>query len=314
MTDLGEVQTIRRMLARLDPPVHPLTLPVGGDCAVGPLPPGEWDVALASDPVIQGVHFEWGSPPAGVGHKALGRVLSDLAAVGAKPLWALVNIVARPDQSVAWLEAFYDGLNRLARRHQCDLIGGDLARGADFQAHVFGVGITPKATALTRASARPGDVLFVTGELGGSRQGRQFRFEPRVAEGQWLRAQAGHSAAIDLSDGLATDVRHVLAASGVGARLRIHDLPVAAAAAKCGDDRPPWVHALTDGEDFELLFGVRPAQAATLAAAWRQVFQTPLWAIGELTDQPGQLEIQTAPAARWEIVSFTGFDHYATHA
>ena len=239
----------------------------GDDCAVVRAEKtARYDTLLKSDPVIEGVHFEPDAPPRAVGHKALGRVLSDLAAMGGEPLWAVVDLVLRDGRDAGWAAQVYAGLGRLARRAGLAIVGGDTSRGPARELHVFAVGRVPRGTAVLRTGARVGDALYVTGRLGGSLEGRHLRFEPRLAEGAWLREQGWATAMMDVSDGVATDLPRLLAASRVGARLEQAALPVSAAArrASARDGRPAWQHALSDGEDFELLFTVRGARAPGL--------------------------------------------------
>lgn len=306
LADVGERALIRRLIAGLPIRDNILVGP-GDDCAVVHGAGADEDWLLTSDPVIEGIHFLPDAPPAAIGHKAIGRVLSDIAAMGGEARWALVNLVAPETAALARVEGIYQGLRALAARHGMAVVGGDVARGPRLELHVFGVGAAPRGTAVTRAGGRPGDVLVVTGALGGSRLGRHLTFEPRLAEGRRLRGVA--RAMIDLSDGLATDLRHVLAASGVGALIEAEALPLSADAESLRDDHDAGWHALHDGEDFELLAALPPDAADRLLDGWpRDGSLAPLTRIGRLTDEAGRLYVRRAD--RTELWQAGGYEHF----
>lgn len=236
LKELGEHSAIALLTANLKA--------VGDDCAVLPLD-AHWDLVLTTDPLICGVHFTPDTPPEQIGWKAAARVISDIAAMGAEPQYLLINLVAPPEQDFQTLEKIYDGVSKVRKLFDVDLVGGDLAQGPVLELHVFGVGRVPKGTALLRSGARAGDNIYVTGPLGGSfASGKHLSFMPCVKEGRMLRESGVVTAMMDISDGLATDLRHILKASGVGAQLKSAKIP------KVGTLE----QALFDGEDFELLF------------------------------------------------------------
>lgn len=304
---VGEVRAIARLARRLAARRDVVT-GIGDDCAVVRLDPAAGpDLLLTSDPVIEGVHFSPGTPFQAVGHKAVGRVLSDIAAMGGEPRWALLDVVARPDMDVAALDALYRGASALARAFNLSIVGGDLARGSRFEVHAFAAGVAPRGAAILRSGARPGDILMVTGALGGSRSGRHLRFLPRVREGRFLRRWA--TAMIDLSDGLATDLRHLLDQSGVGARLEAAAIPVSAAARRLRDRRSPLDHALRDGEDFELLFTVPSRKRRAFLAAWRKAFDLSCTSIGIITRATRRLEC-VGRDGRLRLLHEKGFEHF----
>ena len=308
--DAGEREIIRRLAALL-PTATPGVVGVGDDCAVVPPPPPGHRLVLKSDPVIEGRHFLSGESPRRVGHKALGRVLSDFAAMGATPQWALVNLVARPDVPVADLEDIYRGMVDLATRHGVLLVGGDVSSGETLHLHVFGAGSAPDGGVLLRGGARAGDLLYVTGELGGSLSGRHLDFEPRLAEGQWLARRGGVTSMCDVSDGVATDARHLADASGLGVEIQAGLVPISAAA-RASAGGTPLEHALGDGEDFELLFTVSPSAAATLDADWAAAFPLPLTRIGVMTAAPGLVLV--SPDGRLSDCTAGGFEHFRSTA
>jgi thiamine-monophosphate kinase len=268
---------------------------VGDDCAVLPLD-AHYDLVLTSDPLISGVHFTPGTDPEQIGWKAAARVLSDFAAMGADPQYLLINLVAPPEQDFQTLEKIYAGVSNLRKLFGVDLVGGDLAQGPTLELHVFGVGRVPKGKALLRSGARPGDVIYVTGPLGGSfESGKHLTFMPRINEAKWLRQSGLVRSMMDISDGLATDLRHILKASKVGAALDSAAIP------KIGTLE----QALFDGEDFELLFTVNPADADALDFQCLEDLEQKFQRIGTITAQPEVLTLDGAVLDRKAFEHFT---------
>ncbi|HEY5622108.1 MAG TPA: thiamine-phosphate kinase [Pontiella sp.] len=296
--DLGEHEAIRRLTALLGEHPDVATGP-GDDCAVVRIPSASVDQVITTDPLVEGIHFLSNEIPERIGNKAAGRVLSDLAAMGARPMWLLVNIVAPSDQDAVYLERIYAGMNALCSRFGAAIIGGDLAQGPQLELHVFGIGQLPVGTALLRSGARPGDRVFVTGPLGGSLSGRHLDFVPRVEEGLFLRESGLVHALIDLSDGMATDLRHVLDQSGVGAVLEVDSIP------KTGT----LDGALYDGEDFELLGTVSSDNAEELCVQWEKRFGLSLALIGTVTDEPAVMKLRH-PDGQEELLTSGAYEHY----
>jgi thiamine-monophosphate kinase len=305
--DLGERKVIDG-LARLLPSREDVAMGVGDDAAVVRAE-GDTDLLLTTDPVVEGIHFLPGTPPELAGRKAVGRCLSDIAAMGGEPLWALIDLVAPSDTPMARVLGLYEGAAELARSAGLAIVGGDTSSGPALELHVFAVGRVPRGRALLRSGARPGERLYVTGRLGGSLAGRHLRFVPRLREGRWLRDGGWVGAMIDVSDGLATDVRHLLEQSGVGAVLDLNAVPVSPEARTASDGRSPVEHALFDGEDFELLFTVAEDRAAGFEAAWAAAFALECTAVGRTTDEPGVLR-----ALDWQgraaILEGDGYQHF----
>ena len=285
LRQLGERELIRRLAPGM--PSRPdVVLGLGDDCAIVRGTDG-WDLLYTTDAVIEGRHFLPNAPPELIGRKAAARAISDIAAMGGEPSHLLVNLVAGPDESVARIERVYSGLNRLCREYHVAVIGGDTAAGAQLEMHIFLTGRVPAGRALRRDGAGPDELIYVTGALGGSQRGKHFEFKPRLAEGAWLLEGGWATSAIDVSDGLATDLRHVLVASGVAAVLDETRIPVSADVAAVQTRSHPVEHALFDGEDFELLFTVRESRQREFEAAWAQRFDLPCRAIGRtLRGQP----------------------------
>lgn len=289
--DLGERALIQRLSGWVGRG-RDVARGIGDDCAVVRIRGSAWDWLLTTDPVIEGVHFLPGTPGRRVGHKAAGRVISDIAAMGGEPLHVLFDLVAPPDTPVCRIEDIYRGATAVCERHGAAIVGGDVARGARLELHAFAVGRVERGRAVLRSGARPGDAVFVTGRLGGSLLGRHLVFDPRVPAGRWLARGGWATSMMDISDGLASDLRRILEESRVGACLDAARIPVATAARRLRDGRSALDHALGDGEDFELLFTVSPRRAASFARAWKTAFpRLPATAIGTIVPEGGGMAL-----------------------
>lgn len=278
---------------------HPESVRTGiGDDGAVVRPPDGRDLVLATDTVIEGVHFPADAPADAVGHRALAVNLSDLAAMGAEPLWCLLA-VSLPSVDPAWLEGFAGGFDRLAEAHGIDLVGGDTTRGR-LSVTVTVAGHVPPDRALLRSGARPGERVWLTGEPGRATEGlalwqagerdpddpviRRFLYpEPRVEWGRRLRGIA--SAMVDLSDGLADDLGHILSASACGGRVRVDLLPGGAGTG----DRAAVERALAGGDDYELCFTAPERHAGAIERIGRECGIAATM-IGEVRSEPG-LEI-----------------------
>lgn len=274
---------------------HFILTGIGDDCAVLRLPPGH-EILVTTDFSLEGLHFrrDWHRPES-IGHRCLARGLSDIAAMGGQPFAVFLSLALPSRLAQAWVRRFTAGLLEIAERYRVPLAGGDTAQSpSGILADIVVVGSVPKRRAVLRSGARPGDRIFVSGELGGSaaailemkkgsRLGverssydRHFFPEPRVGLGQALRKRGLASAMIDTSDGLSTDLSHLCEESGVGAELFAHAIP----RAHVGKGKLP-VHldlALHGGEDYELLFTVRPGRVVP-----KRIAGIPLTEIGRIT-------------------------------
>lgn len=281
---LGELALIDRIRRRSAASAAPaLRLGIGDDCALVGLRPGE-DLAVTTDLSIAGRHFLLDAhPPEAVGHRTLARGLSDLAAMGARPVAAFLSLGLPRELTLprgrgrAWVDDFLDGLLSLAKVHGVPLAGGDLAQSPLAVADIALTGTVPRGRALRRSTAKPGDALYVTGALGGSAAGLErlkslvrgrttapkdipVRLrerlaphlfpQPRVAQGLWLQRHRAATACIDISDGLSTDLAHLCDESSVCAEIDAAALPLHPGATLD--------QALHGGEDYELLFTARP--------------------------------------------------------
>jgi thiamine-monophosphate kinase len=289
---MNEFELIHRLTRSL--PTNPaVVVGAGDDCAVLDVGIPDRLLLFKTDAVVEGVHFTPETASEKIGHKALGRCLSDIAAMAGTPTAALVTIglpgTFKPDA----VEAIYAGLNALARRHQVAVVGGETTSnpGGIFISVAL-LGWVPRGKGVLRSGAEVGDAIFVTGELGGSLAGKHLDFEPRLAEARWLAQEFSLHAMLDVSDGLAGDLRHILTASRVGAELLTTAIPIsreARRAAKAGSTaKPPLVAALTDGEDFELLFTVASRDAVPVLDAWKKQFPgLALTCIGKIKEGEG---------------------------
>lgn len=268
--EIALIAAIRRWLGSAAPP-SPAGM--GDDCAV--LRPLRGRPLVTVDPVIYGEHFDDRNTPQEAGTKLFRRNLSDIAAMGGRPVAAVVSIACDPSLRTAWLERFYRALARESRRHGVPVVGGDVARlRGGLVATLTLIGHCEGSRAVTRTGARPGDWIYVTGELGGSLEGKHCRFVPRLREGEWLAGQHAVRAMLDLSDGLAKDLASLQPANAV-AVLEGPALPVSAAARRAArrSGRSAVAHALTDGEDYELVFAVaRSTDLKAFAARWHRAF------------------------------------------
>lgn len=338
LKDLGEFGLIAR-LTRALPGRADVVLPAGDDAALLDLG-GAGDVLLAAtcDAQVEGRHFIRGvATPEEIGWKALAVNLSDIAAMGAEPLWALVSLFLPVEESVAALDGIYAGLRTLAGQYGVAIVGGNIAATpGPLTLDITLLGRVTRAHALTRAGGRPGDALLVTGTLGAAAAGVLLAVgqpvdgaahaeiapematqawaamvtpAPRVAEGRALAASAVVTAMLDVSDGFAADLDHLCAASEVGALVEEAELPIAPAAAAVAPiyGRAPLDLALYGGEDYELLLSVRPEGVRAATEAVRGAGGSAR-VVGRLTAEAGRIELET-PSGERRRIEPRGWDH-----
>lgn len=299
-----------------------IDLGIGDDAALWTPQPGH-QIVTCCDTLIEGRHFPADADPADIAWKALAVNLSDLAAMGAEPVAALLALSLPALPEAAWLERFCEGWAALAQAHGVALAGGDTTRGPVLALTVTCLGEVPSNTALRRDGAQPGDGLYVSGTLGDAAAGlrawsrreqpgiatlveRLNRPSPRLMLGRALRGMA--HAAIDVSDGLLADLGHVLAASGVGAELDASRLPLSSALRELHDADDAMRLALTGGDDYELCFTVSPPRERDLCAV-AKACDIRLSRIGDIVSG-GSLRIRDADG-RPVAVDAAGWDHFA---
>jgi thiamine-monophosphate kinase len=291
---MNEFELIERLTRSL--PANPSVITgAGDDCAVLNLGMTDRQLLFKTDAVVEGVHFTRETEPEKIGRKALARCLSDIAAMAGTPVAALITLALPPGFDPARVEDIYTGLNSLARQFEVAIAGGETTTNpGGLLISVAMIGTIPRGKGVHRAGARPGDGIFVTGELGGSLAGKHLDFEPRLGEACWLAEHFPPHCMIDLSDGLAGDLRHLLKAGKVGAELLASAIPISRQARLASraesSVKTPLLAALTDGEDFELLFTVASRDAVPLLDAWKARFpKLKLSCIGKITADEGIL-------------------------
>lgn len=300
---------------------------IGDDCAVIPKD-AETDLVITTDLLIEGIDFrlDW-TTPALVGHKALAVSLSDVAAMGADPKWALVSIgITEALWNAKFLDSFFDAWQDLAAIFEVELVGGDTSRSPDrLVIDSIVVGEVPKGTAVMRSGAKPGDGVYVSGPLGGAAAGlqvleqggklkesatdelqalvmKQLRPLPQIRLGNRLRENGVATAMLDLSDGLSSDLAHLCSASGVGAVIAANDLPFDAETMNhAGSIEGMFELALNGGEDFELLFTANDEKIS-------RSLITDVFRIGEITANIGVIELNRN--GQTELLPPAGFKHF----
>lgn len=267
----------------------------GDDCAViGRKRDARWQL-LKTDAVVEGVHFLADEDPRRVGWKALSRAISDIAAMGGMPAHALITLAVPATTAVARVQALYAGLRKAARKFGVAIVGGETSRspGPLFLSITL-TGWVERTHCVLRSGGKPGDLLYVTGRLGGSLAGKHLDFHPRVEEARWLATHFRPHAMMDLSDGLGADLPRLAAASRCGYVLDEARLPLTRGCTP--------TQAIADGEDFELLFAIAPRSAPSLETAWKKRFpRVPLTQVGRLTPHSA---LRTPHSTH-------GYDHFA---
>lgn len=317
---MNEFELIRTYFARQPVQRADVVLGIGDDAAILAPPPGR-QVCVTTDVMVSGVHFLPDADPVALGHKALAVNLSDLAAMGAEPAWFTLNLTL-PEVNATWLESFCKGLFVLASQHNIQLVGGNTSRGP-LAIAIEAQGFVPEGRALLRSGARVGDRVYVTGELGdaglalqhelGKRRLPDAAFEaiadklhrptPRIQEGMALRDIA-HSA-IDISDGLLSDLGHILEASHVGARLFLDRVPVSTVY-RDHIKETGWDMALTNGDDYELCFTV---PEKNIVALGKLKFTCGFHCIGQIEQEHGLRIIDDT--GKLYLPRQAGHDHFA---
>lgn len=298
---LSERDILRPLRRRPLPAKSGIALAIGDDCAIYRPRPRE-ELVFTTDFLIEDVHFRFATlTPQQVGHNALARGLSDIAAMGAKPRFCLLSLALPQRADSRWVKAFYRGLLKLADSTGTILAGGDLAHSEKLHCDIVVCGAVPTGTALRRSGAKPGDDIYVSGALGGSALGlathtgaawkRHLRIEPRLALGEFLRTRMKATACMDLSDGLSLDLQRLCQESGVSAAIGLPPIFPKATPAQ----------SLHGGEDYELLFTVQSNWK--VPKEWSGI---PLTKIGVIeAGQPGRILLNGSK------LHAGGYDHFA---
>jgi thiamine-monophosphate kinase len=309
-----------------------LKLAIGDDAAVIKMSETE-SMVVTVDTLVENIDFRLNTAPGyTIGHKSLAVNLSDVAAMGARPQFVLSSVALPPDLEVGWIEEWSEGFAALAEKSGVTVIGGDVSQTAGpivFSVTVIGSNDSSKIK--RRSDAKRGDIICVTGTLGDSSAGLRLLEEnyddvsgeewmqqltmrhllpnPRVKNGEWLGAQDAVRAMIDISDGLATDLKHIIIASQAGAEIHFDKIPVSKEliqlSQKIGVD--PMEFAVSGGEDYELLLTVDPNRFESVSEAYRKQFGEPLIAIGRMTEKRELVFIDRSKEVNW---SRPGFEHF----
>jgi thiamine-monophosphate kinase len=312
---LVETEFVTWLLDRI--PADPrLEVPPGDDAAVL-RPPAMRRTVVTVDMLTEGVDFILGPdcPPQAVGHKAVAVSLSDLAAMGSRPEAVFVAVCLPQTGGDAIAHGLLEGIQSITAEHGCTLAGGDTnSWDGPLVVSVTAIGSVPPGRAWRRDGAQPGDLLVVTGACGGSLLGRHLAVQPRCREALFIDSRFEVHAAIDVSDGLSLDLSRMMQASATGAVVRLADVPIHADARRMsllpGDAKSPLDHALSDGEDFELILAMPPDAAhALVAAAGQAPLDLPITIIGEVTAESGLIAedadgTRTALAPRGYVHAF----------
>jgi thiamine-monophosphate kinase len=280
LREIGEDALIQRLVGLVPRSVDLATGP-GDDCAVIDHDPQAATLQLLkTDALVEHIHFLPEAPARAVGWKAAARVVSDFAAMGGQPGYFLITLALPPETPVAWVEDLYRGIGDCLAIHGGLLAGGETSSVPQGSAAVISIAATGSVRRehlVFRSTAKVGDAVFVTGQLGGSIQGKHLAFTPRLRESRWLVEKCKPTAMMDLSDGLAKDLPRLAAASGCGFQLDRPALPITSGCTPA--------QALADGEDYEILFTIEPNRAAGLLADWADEFpELVLSRIGSLVE------------------------------
>jgi thiamine-monophosphate kinase len=287
LRQVGEDRLLGQLLPHL-PLGKTVVAGAGDDCAVIEIFAGRNFLVLKTDCIVEGVHFLSGADPIDVGWKAVMRPLSDFAATSALPRVALITLIATKQTEVEWVRKLYRGLRRAAKQFDVSIVGGETSSSpGPIAISVSVAGFVERNRWMSRRGGKVGDDLFVTGQLGGAIKRKHLQFVPRIVESRWLTKNFAIHAMMDVSDGLGVDLPRLARASKVGFKVEMENLPLTPGA-KIGD-------AISEGEDYELLFAISPRQSKRLQRAWKRKFpKLDLTRIGQL-DQTSNIKHQTLP-------------------
>jgi thiamine-monophosphate kinase len=334
LKEIGEFGFIRRISRGCVVRPEGVERAIGDDAAAFVVPSGGLTL-VTTDLLVERVHFlRNATTPFNLGHKAMAVNLSDIAAMGGTPREAFVSTAIPAGCPVEYLDALYDGMKSLAARHGVNILGGDTTGSAvDLVLNVTVIGYVPRREILYRSGARSGDVVCVTGTVGDSRAGLHLVLKgappsdagqralfdahilprPHLEEGRFLASSGAATAALDVSDGLSSDLMRIVEESRVGIRVRADSIPISPALRDfCArEKRDPVRYALSGGEDYVLAVTIRPEQVDAVSREFAARFGRPLHRIGDVIDS-GLLELVTEDG-RTEGVQPTGWDHFGEH-
>ncbi|MFH1996140.1 MAG: thiamine-phosphate kinase [Candidatus Omnitrophota bacterium] len=301
LRNLGEDAYIRR-IARSGGSSRGVLRGIGDDAAVIRWTAGKL-LLFASDMLIENIHFTLQqASPYQVGRKALAVNISDIAAMGGVPKYALVSLGIDPERSTEFIRDLYRGMRSIAKKYHVAIVGGDTSASKTMIVDVSIIGETEKGRYVTRNGARPGDIVLVSGSLGGPSD-KHLTFIPRVSESRWLVENFHITSMMDISDGLLLDLSRILSASGVGAKIYASRIPVSGTSAT-------FKKAVENGEDFELLFTMRPKEADQLFKKYpKSPITVPFSIIGEITSRNAGFRM-VDPDGKSRKVLPRGYTHF----
>ncbi|MDD5495802.1 MAG: thiamine-phosphate kinase [Candidatus Omnitrophica bacterium] len=299
--DIGEIGLIKRIAkgVKLD---RSVVEGIGDDTAVLKWTKDKY-LLFTCDMLIEDVHFKLNkAKPYQIGWKALGRNISDIAAMGGMPRHAVISIGLNPKYPASLLDGIYKGISALGRKFGVNIVGGDTCRSEKLVIDISLIGEVEKKNLLTRRGAKVGDVIFLTGSIGGSIKGKHLNFVPRLDESRKLTRNFRINSMIDISDGLELDLWRILESSRVGARIYQNMIPLSASADSFRD-------ALREGEDFELLFTMDVKEAKRFLISERVRIKAPVTLIGEVMDRKYGYKLITTDG-KIENLKAKGYLHF----
>ncbi len=294
--EIGEFGLISRIAQRIKTD-RSVIRGIGDDCAVLEFSKDKYQL-FTCDMLVEGVDFFKNTDPFLIGRKALAVSVSDIAACAGIPRYCLVSLGLPPDTSVDFVDRFLKGMLSIAKDYSINITGGDISRAPQISVDVSMLGVVEKRRLLLRSGALKGDIIFVSGSLGGSLSGKHLKFKPRIKEARYLTRNFKVNAMIDISDGLIQDLRHILKASKTGAILYEEMIPLSTQAKGLKS-------ALYDGEDFELLFTVPALEARKIISRNRDLFRP----IGEIVERKYGLRLLSRKGKELPVKS-RGFCHF----
>lgn len=293
--EFGLINLIRRQVDVRRPGIKG----IGDDTAVLPCPKDK-SLLFTTDMIVEGVHFTKNTAPQLIGRKAMASNLSDIAAMGGLPIYAVVSLGISPKVSVDYVNKIYEGMNRIGKKFGVAIVGGDTVKSDKLIINIALLGEAKHKKIIFRSGAKSGDQIFVTGPLGRSLPtGKHFNFLPRIAQSQYLIKNFAPTSMIDISDGLAADLGHILEESRVGAVIYEDKIPRNSGA--------NLDNALYDGEDFELIFTLSLGQAKKLSKTKHKRFR--FFCIGEITSNLKKLWLVDQTGQK-KLIPFSGYKHF----
>lgn len=300
LKDIGEFGLIDRLAAGVKTG-RSVIKGIGDDAAVIKCSGGTYLLATV-DMLIEDRHFKRSAAPESVGWKALCCGISDIAAMGGSPKWALASCGFTKDLDVKYVDGIYRGIKKAAKKFGVNIVGGDTNSSDKIILDITVLGEAKNGRPVFRSGARPGDLIFVTGELGGSIKGKHLKFMPRLKESAILVKNFKINSMIDISDGLSSDLNHILEESNAGALVYEYLIPVSAKAGSVAN-------ALSDGEDFELLFTMSKKEGGRLLDLRHRLFDIPVTRIGTVAEKTSGSKIADIFGKKRDLVP-EGFRHF----